>query len=100
MEYGTKAGNPAKTRTQCIVVGVFENNKLSATAALVDKASKGHIRKILKRGDISGKTNQTLLLHDIPNVNSPRVLLVGLGNEDTTDAARFVDRCQLVGCLE
>jgi leucyl aminopeptidase len=89
MEYGLKSGNPAKTKTQCIVVGVFENNKLSATAALLDKASKGQIRKILKRGDISGKSNQTLLLHDVPNVNSPRVLLAGLGNEDTVDAARF-----------
>jgi len=89
MEYGTKAGNPVKTRTQCIVVGVYEDNKLSVTARLLDKASRGHIRKILKRGDITGKTNQTLLLHDVPNVNSPRVLLVGLGNIDTTDAPRF-----------
>ena len=90
MEYGTKAGNPAKTRTQCVVVGVYEDNKLTDTATLLDKASKGHIRKVLKRGDIQGKTNQTLLLQDVPNVNSARVLLVGLGNSDAADERRFV----------
>ncbi len=89
MEYGTRAGNPSKTRTQCIVVGVYEDNQLSPTAKLLDKASKGHIRKVLRRSDIQGKPSQTLLLHDVPNVNSPRVLLVGLGNAETIDAHRF-----------
>ena len=96
MEYGTKVGNPTKTRTQCIVVGVYENNQLSDTATLLDKASKGHIRKILKRGDIQGKTNQTLLLHDVPNINSPRVLLVGLGSFDTADSQRFLSTMHTV----
>ncbi len=90
MEYGTKAGNLARTRTQCIVVGIYENSKMSNSAALLDKASKGHIQKILNRGDMKGKAKQTLLLHDVPNVTSPRVLLVGLGNQDTADEARFV----------
>ena len=89
MEHGTKVGNPAKTRTQCIIAGVYENNKLSATATLLDEASDGHIAKILKRGDLSGKVNKTLLLHDVPNVSSPRILLVGLGKLDTADAPRF-----------
>ncbi len=90
MEYGTKTGNPARAKTQCIVVGIYDNQKLTDSAALLDTASEGHIRKILKRGDMKGKANQTLLLHDVPNVNSPRVLLVGLGNLDTADGARFV----------
>ncbi len=90
MEYGTKSGNPARTRTQCLIVGVYENNKLTDTATLLDKASKGHIRKVLKRGDLNGKANQMLVLHDVPNISSPRVLLVGLGNEETADGARYV----------
>ncbi len=90
MEYGTKAGDPTKTRTQCVVIGLYENNHLTASATRIDKASKGHIRKILKRGDIQGKVGQTLLLHDVPNISAPRVLLVGLGNEETADASRFV----------
>ena len=91
MKYGTRTGNPAKARTQCAIVGVYENGQLSPSARVLDKASKGYLRKILKRDDISGKTNQTLLLHDVPNVGATRVLLVGLGNEKSMNSAKYAD---------
>jgi leucyl aminopeptidase len=90
MQFGTKAGNPVKTRCQCVIAGVYENNQLSETARLLDRASGGYIRKILNRGEMSGKAAQTLVLHDVPEINAPRVLLVGLGNQETADPARFV----------
>ena len=96
MKYGTRTGNPAKARTQCAIVGVYENGQLSPSARVLDKASKGYLRKILKRDDISGKTNQTLLLHDVPNVGATRVLLVGLGNEITMDSAKYADIARTV----
>jgi leucyl aminopeptidase len=89
MKYGTRNGSAAKARSQCTVVGVYENGQLSASAKVLDKESKGYLRKVLKRGDISGKANQLLVLHDVPNIKSTRVLLVGLGNPDTMDGARF-----------
>ena len=91
MKYGTRTGNAAKARTQCAIVGVYENGQLSPSARVLDKASKGYLRKILKRDDISGKTNQTLLLHDVPNVGATRVLLVGLGNEKSMNSAKYAD---------
>ncbi len=91
MKYGTRTGNPAKARTQCAIVGVYENGQLSPSARVLDKASKGYLRKILKRDDISGKTNQTLLLHDVPNIGATRVLLVGLGNEKSMNSAKYAD---------
>jgi leucyl aminopeptidase len=96
MKYGTRTGNPAKARTQCAIVGVYENGQLSPSARVLDKASKGYLRKILKRDDISGKTNQTLLLHDVPNVGATRVLLVGLGNEKTMNSAKYADIARTV----
>ncbi|MBT3867135.1 MAG: leucyl aminopeptidase, partial [Gammaproteobacteria bacterium] len=54
------------------------------------------LRKILKRDDISGKTNQTLLLHDVPNVGATRVLLVGLGNEKSMSSAKYADIARTV----
>lgn len=89
MKYGTRTGNAAKTRTQCAIVGVYEDGQLSPSARVLDKASKGYLRKVLKRGDISGKANQTLALHDVPNVAATRVLLVGLGKEESMDAAKY-----------
>lgn len=90
MQFGTKSGNPEKARCHCVIVGVYENKKLSDTAKQLDKVSGGYIRKVLNRGDLTGKAGQTVLLHDLPDVNAPRVLLVGLGSLDTADAARFV----------
>ena len=96
MKYGTRTGNAAKARTQCAIVGVYENGQLSPSAGVLNKASKGYLRKILKRDDISGKTNQTLLLHDVPNVGATRVLLVGLGNEKTMNSAKYADIARTV----
>jgi leucyl aminopeptidase len=60
---------------------VFEPRKLSASAAALDRAAKGYLTAIVRRGDMEGKAGSTLLLHNVPNVPSDRVLLVGLGRE-------------------
>ena len=89
MKYGTRMGNAAKTRTQCIVVGVYADAGLTDSAKTLDRESGGYLKKVLRRGDISGKPNQLMLLHDVPNINATRVLMVGLGEAKTMDAARF-----------
>ncbi len=81
MEFSTKSVSPEKAKTACIVVGVYESSKLSASAAALDKASKQHLGAILKRGDMKGKAGSTLLLHHVPGVAAERVLLLGLGKE-------------------
>ena len=90
MQFGTKSGILEKARSQCVVVGVYENNHFSDSATSLDKASKGFIKKVLSRGDMNGKIGQTLMLHDVPNVTSPRILIVGLGNIETTDGPKFL----------
>ena len=90
MKYATRSGNIAKTRTQCVIVGIFEGGRLSPSAKVLDKASEGYITKILARGDILGKAKQTLTLYDVPNVTATRVLLVGLGHENAITPARYV----------
>lgn len=90
MEFRAKTGDLAKIRSQCILVAIYEKNKLSPAASLLDKASGGQITKVLKHGDISGKTGQTLLLHDLNGIAATRVLLVGFGNSDNLDPTRFV----------
>lgn len=90
MQYGTRAGTPEKTRTQCIVVGIYEDGDLTPSATAIDRASKGQIKKIIRRGDITGKASQTLVLHDLDGINAQRVLLVGLGKLESADSARFI----------
>ncbi|SFM27312.1 leucyl aminopeptidase [Nitrosomonas communis] len=81
MDFTIKLCAPEKQRGACIVVGVFESRKLTEPAKSLDDASKGFISNILRQGDMEGKANTTLLLHNIPGIPSKRVMLVGLGKE-------------------
>lgn len=81
MEFSIKNDNPLKLQSDCIIIGVYEDKKLSDTAQSIDTASAGYLSLILKRGDFEGKTDTSLMLHNVPNTASERVLLVGLGKE-------------------
>ena len=81
MEFSIKAGSPEKHRTGCVVVGVFDGRKLSASAEQLDGAARGYITDVLKTGDLEGALGRTLLLHKVPSLGAERVLLVGLGRE-------------------
>ncbi len=89
MEYSVKSGSPEKQRSACIVAGVFESRKLSDAATRIDEAAGGLIAGIVRRGDMDGKTGQTLLLHHVPGVVAERVLLVGCGKERKFDEGQY-----------
>lgn len=89
MEFSVKSGHPEKQRTACLVVGVFEGRRLSNAAEQIDKASKGHLANILRKGDLDGNLGQSLLLHHVPGTLSDRVLLIGCGKEREIDDAKF-----------
>jgi leucyl aminopeptidase len=81
MEFTIKSGSPEKQRSACVVVGVFDNRKLSLSAELIDRASNGYVSEIIRRGDMEGKLGATLLLHNVRGTLADRVLLIGLGKE-------------------
>ncbi len=69
-------------QTECLIVAVFENNKLSSAAQKLDKLTDGLISTILQRADIKGKVADTLLINYTPYTAIKRILLVGLGDAD------------------
>jgi leucyl aminopeptidase len=81
MEFSVKSGSPAKQRSACVVVGIFEPRRLTPAAESLDEASDGYLSTLLRRGDLEGQLGQTLLLHNLPNTLADRVLLVGCGKE-------------------
>lgn len=81
MEFSIKNVNAEKELGDCVIVGVYESQKLSEAAQAIDTASSGYIANMLKRGDMDGKADATLMLHNVPGTLSERVLLVGLGKE-------------------
>jgi len=81
LDISVKSGDPEKQRSACLVAGVFEGRKLSASARRLDEASSGALSAILRRGDLEGKSGQSLLLHNLPGVLCERLLLIGCGKE-------------------
>ena len=86
MEFTIKSGSPEKQRTACIIVGITEPRRLTVAAKAIDVVSKKFLSNLLRRGDIDGKVDQSLLLHNVPGILADRVLLIGCGRErDLTD---------------
>ena len=83
--------------TPCLVVGVYENRALSATAAQLDACSGGAIRRVVESGDANGKAGSSVVLFGLAGVAAARVLLVGLGDADKFDAAGFQRACADAG---
>lgn len=80
----------------CVVVGVFEDAK-SPAASAVDVAGGGVLTRLKAAGDFTGKPGATLVLHGVPGVKAPRVMLLGLGRKSALDAHAFLRACNDAG---
>ena len=89
IEYTVSSTQPAKHRSECMIIGVFESQQLSGTAKVIDECSKKYLSSLLKRGDIVGKIGQSLLLQSVPGTQSQRVLLIGCGRKIDLDSAQY-----------
>jgi leucyl aminopeptidase len=100
LEFSTKTVAPDRAPGACVAVGVFESRKLSAAAEALDRASRGAVREVLKRGDMEGKLATVRLLYRVPHIAAERVLLVGLGKESEFGAKAYRDAVRAaVGAL-
>ncbi|HEV3104109.1 MAG TPA: leucyl aminopeptidase [Trinickia sp.] len=78
-------------KSDCIVIGVFESQTLSGAALEIDAATKGLVTRIVKAGDMDGKSGTTLFLHEVSGIGASRVLLVGLGKQDAFGQKAYGD---------
>jgi leucyl aminopeptidase len=85
MDFSVKTGELAALETACLILGVFEQRKLSAAAQSIDDASGGHLGKLLACGDLDGDAGQTLMLYQVPGVAAERVMLAGCGKAEELD---------------
>ncbi|MGM0563378.1 MAG: leucyl aminopeptidase [Pseudomonadota bacterium] len=89
MQYSLKIASPESARSQCLVIGVYANKRLTPAGQTVDEASGGAIKKVLRQGDFDGSRGETLFLYDLPDITAKRVLLVGLGDKKKLTAVHF-----------
>ncbi|MEN8168832.1 MAG: leucyl aminopeptidase [Pseudomonadota bacterium] len=81
MEFTASTTTPEKSSSACLILGIYDGNKLTPGATLADEACGGLIKKVLKSGDLKGKRGQTLMLHQPDGLACQRLLLVGCGKE-------------------
>src|SRR5215472_14555854 len=79
MEFGVWTKGLATLSVDCLVLGVFEEAQLGAQGGSVDAACGGRLRKLLARGDFTGRAGETLLVSDLPGIGASHVLLTGMG---------------------
>jgi len=89
MEYFATTSKASKRASDCVLVGVYERNKLGAGAADIDAASKGELKRLAKSGDVSGSLGRVAVLTNVPGVRAQRVVVVGLGKSSKFGATQF-----------
>ncbi|MGH8131192.1 MAG: leucyl aminopeptidase [Steroidobacteraceae bacterium] len=79
MQFHATGASAARQRTACAIVGIHEAATMTDAARELDRATGGAIRRLLRRGDFSGKGGETLPIVAAGRGPAQRVLLVGLG---------------------
>jgi leucyl aminopeptidase len=86
MEFSTQTtASLHQVKTAALAVGVYADGVLSPAADLVDRASNGAVRSVVK-SEFRGRAGSTLTLRNLPGVTAQRVVLVGLGKQDEYSA--------------
>lgn len=71
--------DPVTIRTDCLIVGVHTDGKLSAAAAQLDRATDGLVGRLIKQGDVKGTVKQALVIHGPTGIKAARLVLIGMG---------------------
>lgn len=89
MKYLSRYADFAAVKTPCLVVGIYEGRRTDAAFDVLDEASSGELRKILRKGDIQGNAGDNLLLYGLPGIAASRILLLGLGKKKDFGPRQF-----------
>lgn len=90
MDFAPHTGAIEKKRTHCLIVGSYDNYKLTPDAQILDQESNGLLSKILRRESFKANPGDTLLLHQLAGCRADKVLVVGLGKKKELNGGRFV----------
>ena len=90
MKFTIKSEKPEEASSGCVILGIFEEHKLSPAAIQFGKATGGGLlSQLVKDGDIDGKCGKTLLIHYPEGAHYDRVMLAGCGEESEFNEERY-----------
>jgi leucyl aminopeptidase len=79
VQFDTSDQRLAALATDCLAVGLFEDDDPGATAKEIDAATGGLLRKLKSAGDLPVRPGETQLLLSATGLKARRLLVVGLG---------------------
>jgi len=79
MEFPVKTGAPAKHRTECAILPVFDDRQLHGATKEFDRAARGAIAKLIRAGDTPARLGSCTMVHRTQGTAAARWLLVGCG---------------------
>lgn len=92
MNIDIRLGDITQQPVDLIVVSLFQDAaQPEGATAIVDAALSGAIQDLIRSGDFTGRAGETALLYTRGAFPSPRVLIVGLGDQAGCDAAGLRD---------
>jgi len=100
MEFNTKTESAEACKADCLAIGVFEDQGLSASARSLDRACGGALRKAIASGDMKGKRGTLVVLRNLHGVASARIALAGLGKAGEFGEKAFAEAVAMTvrGC--
>ena len=102
IDFSLRTDQPFNSKTDVVAVAVHENQKLSAAAEDLDKASLGALKAALKAAAFAGSCGKLLPLFNLPGITATRVLVYGAGEANMLAAkdARATGRALAAAAVE
>src|SRR5471030_1346577 len=85
----TTFGELALPKSGAVVVGVLEDGALTPSAAALDTATDGSVRRAIAASRFSGKKDELLAILAPAKLPLARIVLAGLGKASAIDAAQM-----------
>ncbi len=83
MEIRVVADNILKSDADAVITGMYEGTEnLEGETLAIDEALGGVISELIKKGEIKGKLNQTIVIYSLGKLPASRVLVAGLGKKE------------------
>jgi len=89
MKFNITTKDFAKLRTDCLVLGIYDDGKLTSGAKNVDQCLDGFLKRSVKHADFKGKLGKTMFLQHIPDIVASSILLVGVGKKSKVSATEY-----------
>jgi leucyl aminopeptidase len=71
-----------KSKNEALILGSYESNKLNNLTKIFDEKSKGVLKKLISREELSGSLGNKVYLPNLEGTNSEKVYFIGCGKEN------------------